>query len=139
MGMAPAIEALLGGRVDLIFAPASSVAGHIKAGQLVPLAVAGASRLTSLREVPTVAEAGYPQLNVDTWCAVYAPAKTPAAVIEKLAVEINKAAQSDSFKRFAQEQGAEVTYMPPDQLGKLTRDQLARWDNLMKATGIRPE
>lgn len=138
-GFALAMTDLLAGRVDLLFATASSVTSQIQAGQLVPLAVTGKSRFAGLRDVPTAAEAGYPQLDVDSWCAVYAPTGTPKPVIERLTAEIGKAVRADLFVRMAQGQGAEVRYMPPDQLGQFTRNQLRRLDSLMKAAGIKPE
>lgn len=138
-GTAPALTDLLGGSVDLTFTTAPPLIGHIKAGKLRPLAVTGPSRLSSLPEVPTAAEAGFPKLDVSSWFAVYAPAATPKPIIEKLTSEIAKIMQTDAFKRKAEEQGATADYMNPQQLAEFTRAELARWGDVVKTANIKPE
>jgi tripartite-type tricarboxylate transporter receptor subunit TctC len=138
-GTAPALTDLLGGSVDLTFTTAPPLIGHIKAGKLRPLAVTGNSRLPSLPNVPTASEAGLPKLDVSSWFAVYAPAGTPKPIIDKLTTEIAKVMQTDAFKRKAEEQGAEATYMNPQQLAEFTRAELARWGGVVKTANIKPD
>jgi tripartite-type tricarboxylate transporter receptor subunit TctC len=138
-GTGQALNDLLGGNVDMTFTTAPPLAGHIKSGKLIPLAVTAQSRLSSLPDVPTAAEAGFPKLDVDSWFAVYAPAGTPRPIIDKLTAEIAKIMQTETFKRKAEEQGAEANYMNPDQLGEYTRKELARWGDLVKAADIKAE
>jgi tripartite-type tricarboxylate transporter receptor subunit TctC len=138
-GTAPALTDLLGGSVDLTFTTAPPLLGHIRAGKLRPLAVTGSSRLPSLPDVPTAAEAGLPKLDVSSWFAVYAPAGTPKPIIDKLTTEIAKQMQTDAFKRKAEEQGAEATYMNPQQLADFTRAELTRWSGVVKTANIKPD
>jgi tripartite-type tricarboxylate transporter receptor subunit TctC len=138
-GTGQALNDLLGGTVDLTFTTAPPLSGHIKGGKLIPLAVTGKSRLPSLPEVPTAAEAGFPKLEVDSFFAVYAPAGTPRPTIDKLTSEIAKIMQTEAFQRKAEEQGAEANYMTPEQLGEFTRAELARWGDVIKAADIKAD
>ena len=125
--------------MDLTFTTAPPLIGHIKAGKLRPLALTGNSRLPSLPEVPTNAEAGFPKLDVSSWFALYAPAGTPKPIIDKLTTEIAKIMQTDAFKRKAEEQGATADYMNPQQLADFTRAELARWGQVVKTANIKAD
>jgi tripartite-type tricarboxylate transporter receptor subunit TctC len=138
-GTAPALTDLLGGSVDLTFTTAPPLIGHIKAGKLRPLALTGNSRLPSLPDVPTNAEAGFPKLDVSSWFALYAPAGTPKPIIDKLTTEIAKIMQTDAFKHKAEEQGATADYMNPQQLAEFTGAELARWGQLVKTANIKAD
>ena len=138
-GTGQALTDLLGGSVDLTFTTAPPLVGHLRSGKLIPLAVTGKSRLPNLPDVPTTAEAGFPKLEVDSWFAVYAPAGTPKPIIDKLSGEIAKIMQTDAFKHKAQEQGAEATYMNPDQLADFTKLELSRWGEVIKSADIKAE
>jgi tripartite-type tricarboxylate transporter receptor subunit TctC len=138
-GTGPALADLLSGAVDLTITTPPPLLGQIAAGKLRPLAVTGKARLASLPNVPTAAEAGYPDLIVSSWFAMYAPAKTPKAVIDKLAGEIDKIMKTDEFRKKAAEQGAEAVYMGPAQLGQYTRDELARYKTVVEKAGIKME
>jgi tripartite-type tricarboxylate transporter receptor subunit TctC len=138
-GTGQALTDLLGGNVDLTFTTAPPLVGHLRSGKLIPLAVTGKSRLPNLPDVPTTAEAGFPKLEVDSWFAVYAPAGTPKPIIDKLSGEIAKIMQTDAFKHKAQEQGADATYMNPDQLADFTKLELSRWGEVIKSADIKAE
>ena len=102
-------------RKGMTFTTAPPLVGHISAGKLRPLAITGKTRLSSLRDVPTAAEAGYPQLDVTSWFALYAPAGTPKPVVDKLTGEIAAITKNAAFVQKAEEQGAQESYMtrPP--------------------------
>ncbi len=109
---------LLSGAVDMTITTPPPLLGQIAAGKLRPLAVTGKTRLASLTDVPTAAEAGYPDLIVSSWFAMYAPANTPKAVVDKLSGEIEKIMKTDEFRKKAAEQGADAEFMGPEQLDK---------------------
>ncbi|WP_066341056.1 Bug family tripartite tricarboxylate transporter substrate binding protein [Azohydromonas lata] len=135
-GTGPALQDLLGGQVDLTFGTPPPYMPHIATGKLRALAVTGKARLPSLPNVPTAAEAGLPKLDATSWFAVFAPAKTPQAVVDKLSAEIARIVATPAFKQKAAEQGAAADYMSPQQLGDYSRAELARWGQVVKASRI---
>ncbi|ARP84737.1 ABC transporter substrate-binding protein [Bordetella genomosp. 8] len=135
-GTGPALADLLSGSVDMTITTPPPLLGQIAAGKLQPLAVTGKSRLESLPNVPTAAEAGYPDLLVSSWFAMYAPAGTPKEVIGKLSGEIEKIMKTDEFRKKAAEQGAEADFMGPEQLGKYTQEELVRYKTVVEKAHI---
>lgn len=135
-GTGPALQDLLGGTVDLTFGTAPPFVPHIQSGKLRVLATTGKTRLPSLPDVPTTAEAGLPKLDATSWFGVFAPARTPKPIIDKLTTEIAKVVATPAFKQKAQEQGAMADYMSPQQLADAVKAQTAQWTEVVKATGI---
>ncbi|CAM3401881.1 tripartite tricarboxylate transporter substrate binding protein [Bordetella sputigena] len=135
-GTGPALADLLSGAVDMTITTPPPLLGQIAAGKLRPLAVTGKTRLESLPNVPTAAEAGYPDLLVSSWFAMYAPAGTPKDVIGKLSGEIEKIMKTEEFRKKAAEQGAEADFMGPEQLGKYTQDELVRYKTVVEKAHI---
>ncbi|TXI78933.1 MAG: tripartite tricarboxylate transporter substrate binding protein [Cupriavidus sp.] len=138
-GTGPAMTDLLGGSVDLTITTPPPLMGHIAAGKLRPLVVTSKTRLPSLKDVPSAPEAGYPDLDVSSWFAMYAPAGTPKPVIDKLTGEIEKIMKTDAFRKKAEELGAEAKYMSPQQLDQYQKQELARWTKVIKSADIRAE
>lgn len=138
-GTGPALQDLLGGQVDLTFGTAPPFMPHIASGKLRVLAVTGKERLTSLPDVPTTAEAGYPKVDATSWFAVFAPAGVPKPVVDKLTADIRTVVQSAAFKQKAQEQGAMADYQNPAQLGDKVKADLANWATVVKASKIEAE
>jgi tripartite-type tricarboxylate transporter receptor subunit TctC len=135
-GTGPALQDLLGGQVDLTFGTAPPFVPHIQSGKLRVLATTGKERLPSLPDVPTTAEAGLPDLDATSWFGVYAPAKTPKPLIDKLTAEIAKTVSTPAFKQKAQEQGAMADYLDPQQMDAMVKEETARWTEVVKATNI---
>lgn len=138
-GTGPAMTDLLGGQVDMTITTPPPLMGHIASGKLRPLVVTSKARLTSLKDVPSAPEAGYPDLDVSSWFAMYAPAGTPKPVIDKLTTEIEKIMKSDAFRKKAEELGAEARYMNPQQLDQYQKAELQRWGKVIKSAGIHAE
>ena len=138
-GTGPAMTDLLGGNVDMTITTPPPLMGHIAAGKLRPLVVTSKSRLESLKDVPSAPEAGYPDLDVSSWFAMYAPAGTPKAVVDKLTTEIEKIMKTDAFRKKAEELGAEAKYMNPQQLDQYQKAELQRWAKVIKSANIHAE
>ena len=135
-GTGPALQDLLGGQVDVTFGTPPPFMQHILAGKLRALAVTGKTRLASLPDVPTAAQAGLPKLDATSWFAVFAPAATPKPVVDKLSAEIAKVIATPAFRQKAAEQGATADYMNPQQLGEFSKAELSRWALVVKASKI---
>jgi len=135
-GTGPALQDLLGAQVDLTFGTPPPFMPHIQSGKLRALAVTSSTRVASLPDVPTTAEAGLPKLNPTSWFAVFAPAATPKSVVDKLAGEIGRVMATPEFKKKAADLGASADFIAPAQLGELTQAELKRWADVAKASKI---
>src|SRR3546814_7306259 len=122
-GTGPSIKDLLGGSVDMTMTTPPPLLPHIAAGKLNPLVVTGKKRLSTLPNVPTAAEAGYPDLIVSSWFAVYALAGTPPEIVNKLASEIETIMNTPESRQKAESLGAEADYMGPAELGAYTKQE----------------
>ena len=134
-GAAPAMQDLLAGQIDLVFTSLPSVAGSIKQGSMLALAVTSAKRSPSFPNIPTIAEAGFKDFDVNPWFGLFAPAKVPAAVVHKINTDINQLLKSqDVVDKFAA-QGAEVFATDPAQFAAILHADIAKWSHVVKASG----
>jgi tripartite-type tricarboxylate transporter receptor subunit TctC len=138
-GSGPAINDLIAGNVDMFITTPPSVIGHIASGKLKALAYTGSKRHPSMPNVPTSAEAGFPGYEVESWFAVFAPAKTPPETVAKLSTEIRKIVESEAFRKKVDDQGAFAVYMDPPALGKFVDQELALWSRVIKAADIKAD
>ena len=138
-GAGPAVQDLLGAQVDLFFTTPASVFSHIKAEKLKGLMVTTSVRLPSLPQVPTAMEAGLKDFNLDSWFALYAPAGTPAEVIQLLNTEVNKILATADIRKKAEDSGTTVDQMTPIQLGDYTRKEFDYWGRVIQSAKIAAE
>ena len=135
-GTAPAVADALGGQLDAVMVPLVSLAPHIKSGKLRGIAGSSAVRVPILPELPTFAESGYPQVQSDTWYAVFAPAGTPEAVVRRLHdATVQVLAQQDLIDRL-RKTGYEPGASTPEALGALVKSEVARWNRMATAAKI---
>jgi tripartite-type tricarboxylate transporter receptor subunit TctC len=136
-GEAPAIADVVAGQLPLLFANVSVVTGQVKAGTLRALAVTSPKRAASLPDVPTLAEAGIKESDVETWFGLTAPAATPREIIQRLNAEVRKAlAAPDLQQRFA-ELSLSVTPSSPEELDALIKSEAVRWGEVIRRANIR--
>ncbi|MEG1767155.1 MAG: tripartite tricarboxylate transporter substrate binding protein [Comamonas sp.] len=138
-GAGPVITDLISGQVDMFITTPPSVIGHVQAGKLKALAYAGPRRHPSLPNVPTTAEAGLPGYEVESWFAVFAPARTPAAVTARLAAAVKTIVESDTYRRKIEDQGAFAVYMGPAELGKFVEQETQAWAKVVREASIKAE
>lgn len=139
-GSAQALIDLMAGQVNFMIVDLNTCLPHIHSGKLKALAVTGAQRTAFLPDVPTMAEAGVADYELTGWSALYAPAGTPKAVIEKLNSSIRAAAASPDYEASLRKNGfgpAEAS--SPAELGMFTQTETAKWSASIKAAGILPE
>lgn len=134
-----AVTDLLGGRLDVAFFSAPPILQFVRSGKLRALAVTGASRVAALPDVPSTQESGFPGLDASYWFGLYAPAKTPPEVIDKLAADVRRVVDGGEFKAAAEAQGAQAVFLGPVPFGQFTRDELTRWGALVRKAGITAE
>ena len=138
-GMGPATMDLIGGQLQLVFADLPVLLQQVKADKLRPLAVGTQKRAASLPNVPTMAESGFPQIEVYNWYALFAPANTPKPIIARLNAEIAKVMNTPEMKSFAQSQGTEAVSSTPEELAAIHKLELDKWGAVVKTAGIKAE
>jgi len=136
-GGGPAMNDVIGGQVPVFFANVASGLAHVKGGKLRAMAVTGAKRASSLPDLPTMAEAGIPGYEVYEWNAIFAPAGTPAPVVEKLAAAIARAMQSPEVRERVATLGGDLAGHGPKEAEKFIREQTELWAKVVKAGNIR--
>jgi len=136
-GQPSAIADLVTGRVQFMTLGLILAEPHIKAGKLRALAVLDAKRHAHLPDVPSVTELGYPDLVMSTWFGIVVPKGTPAAIVERVSNEINKALQSPEVVAKLEAMGVEAAKpAPPASFGKFLADDVARWKSVVRDAAI---
>ncbi|CAN7513203.1 tripartite tricarboxylate transporter substrate binding protein [Pseudorhodoferax sp. LjRoot39] len=138
-GSSPCVNDLIGGQVDAAFADTSSTVEIVRAGRLKALANSGPSRLPMLPDVPTMTEAGFPFHNY-AWYGLFAPAKTPPAVVHKLNEAVNAALQDRAVvQRMRELNFNDLPQTTPGQFGATIAQDLRDWAALVKSIGLQLE
>jgi tripartite-type tricarboxylate transporter receptor subunit TctC len=135
-GSGPAVQDLMAGQVDIFITTPAGVVSQIQGGRLKGVGVTSKKRLSSLPEVPTTTEAGLSGFELDSWFALYAPANTPADVVQTLNSEINRILANGDTRKKAEESGTDVEQMSPKQLADFTKSELERWGNIIRTARI---
>ncbi len=138
-GAPEAVLEVVTGRIDVYYSPVSTALPLIRDGKLLALAVSSPERVATLPDVPTTLEAGYPNSDYRFWIGVFAPAKTPRNVVDRLNAEIQKTLQMPSVReRFAQI-GVQPMAMGVDQFDTFVKHELVINAELAKAAGLTPQ
>lgn len=135
-GSAPMTTELLAGRLDLTFATLPSVISYIDAGVIRALAVASPKRAARLPDLPTLAEAGVPGVEADAWFALFAPAKTPAATIQKLYCAVSAAFTTEAAAQALAALGMTLALRTPAELTAWLPGEVAKWAGVIRTAGL---
>ena len=136
-GGGPAAVEQVAGQVQLAFLSAPAVVPFIKTGRLRALAVTNAKRSIVLPELPTIAETGLPGYESEGLSGIFAPAKTPAAIVQRLHNEFASALRDNDVRAKLIAAGTEPALKSSEEMGKKVRDEIARWSKVVKASGMK--
>jgi tripartite-type tricarboxylate transporter receptor subunit TctC len=138
-GGGPTVTALLAGEVPLAFETILSLQSHVRAGTLRALAITSARRSTTMPEIPTTADAGFPELIAENSYALFAPARTPAPIVTRLHDTAVAALASPDLRDRLREQGAEVVGGSSGELASYVATEIPKWAALARQAGVKPE
>lgn len=138
-GAAPAISDLINNQVDAFFGDLPGVIGHIKGGKLKAIGIAASQQTPVLPGVKTMGEQGMPNVQMENWYGIYAPAKTPADLIAKLNKAVHTALAVESVRQKLVEAGANIIPSTPEGLAKAQADDAKRYGDIIKAKNIKVE
>ena len=138
-GGGPAIADLVGGNVSMSFASMTSSLQFIRSGRLRPLAVSSRDRSAQLPDVPTMAEAGVPNIVVRDWQGVLAPHRTPRPIVDKLAAEIGRTLRDPGNQERFASMGLEVVASTPEEFREAIASEIRRWAKVVKEANISAE
>ena len=138
-GSTPAVTDLLGGQVQVMFSPASTVLPHIRAGKLKALATTGAKRTAIAPDLPTVEELGLKGFETSVWFGFLLPVGTPPDVVAKLQTATQAALDQPDVQNLFRAQGIEVVKSTSDEFARYIRSETSKWAKVIQAAGIKPE
>ncbi len=138
-GVGPALTDLMSGRIELMFNSIVAILPHIQSGKLRALAVTSKRRSSLLPDVPSIAEAGWPEYEAGSWYGILAPAGTPPAIIDRLHKEIVKSLKDPEVQKRLAGEGADVIGSTPQEFAAHIKSELARMGQAIKAAGIKLE
>jgi tripartite-type tricarboxylate transporter receptor subunit TctC len=138
-GVAPAVTDMVAGRLDMMFSSYLTAAPHIESGKLHMLAIAGSTRHPIMPNVPTMAEAGFPGVQMDQWFGLFAPGGTPEPIIRKLNAEFVKALDSEEVRNSLLPQGSIIIPGKPEDLAAMVARDIVRLGEVVRESGAKPE
>jgi tripartite-type tricarboxylate transporter receptor subunit TctC len=138
-GAAPAVNDLLGEQVQMVFLDLPIILPQVESGKLKPIAIGSAERAPTAKDVPTTAEAGMPDLKIENWYGMVAPAGTPAAIVATLNKAATEAMHDPRVKEKLASQGATLIGDSPEQFHDFIGTEIARWAKVIKEAGLTTE
>lgn len=138
-GTGPALNAAIAGETPVATLPQASALAQLRAGKLRALAITSLKRSALLPDVPTVAESGVPNFEVVPWTGLFAPAGTPAAIVDRLYSEMALILKRDDVQARFTSLGLNISGMPPAELAALLKADVAKWRSLLRGLNIRAE
>lgn len=134
-GAAPALTDLIAGQTQLVFTSLPSIAQHIRSGTVKGLAVTGSKRAKAFKDIPTIAESGYPGFVINPWFGLFAPKATPPAIIQKINADIKKILEDkDTIDKFSV-LGAEPYETTPQEFAAVLHADIQKWAAVVKTSG----
>ena len=138
-GTGPATLALLSGEMQFLMVGVATIAPHANTGKVKLLAVTTSARTSLLPALPTISESGIPGYSFAVWYGMFAPAKTPRAIVNKLSAEINRGLQQPELRERFTAEGLEVVGGTPEQFEAHFRAEIIKWKKVVQEAGIRAE
>lgn len=138
-GGGPALQAVMAGQVDLIMDSLPVVQGAVRDGQVRGLAVTSAERLPQFPDLPTVAESGLPGYETQNWFGIFAPARTPRAIVDRIAAEVARITADPACRQRLTEIGVGPTGLGPEEFTAFWDREMATWGPIVRASGARVE
>ena len=138
-GSGGALADLVGGHVQAMIVSLQTAAPYVQSGKLRMLSVMSAQRSPAFPDVPTLRELGLPDLEVDTWYGMFAPAGTPGAVVARLNAELNPLLKQPEVRELLAKQGMAAAGGTPERFGDLVKRELARWSLVVAKAGIKAD
>jgi tripartite-type tricarboxylate transporter receptor subunit TctC len=138
-GNAPALEDVVGGHVPAMFSNLSDTLPQVSAGNVRAIAVSGSKRSVQLKDVPTVAESGYPTYEALTWNGLVAPAGTPKDIVDKVAKVVEESVKDPAFAKRLADYGVDPLGNTPEEFRKMIDGDIAKWATALDAAGIKQQ
>jgi tripartite-type tricarboxylate transporter receptor subunit TctC len=137
-GTAPALQDVLAGQVELMFAAVGNVQAHIRAGKLRALGVTSPKRLPMFPDVPAIAET-LPGYESSAWFGLFGPARMPADITQRLAEALRVGLQSPEVRRRIEQEGAQPMHQSPEEFARFVQAEIVRWREVVVYSGAKPE
>jgi tripartite-type tricarboxylate transporter receptor subunit TctC len=137
-GTSPALQDVLAGQVELMFAAVGNAQTHVRAGKLRALGVTSPRRLPMFPDVPTIAET-LPGYESNAWFGVFGPARMPTETVQRLADALRGGLQSPDLKRRIEQEGAQAMHQSPEEFSRFVQAEIVRWREVVAYSGAKPE
>ncbi|MFZ2737783.1 MAG: tripartite tricarboxylate transporter substrate binding protein [Burkholderiaceae bacterium] len=138
-GSAPALIDLVGGQIQVLFDPMSSIYPQVAGGKVRALAVTSDQRAATAPAIPTLAESGFPGFDVSSWQGIVVPAGTPKPIVQRLNRELSKVLSAPDIREKFSQYSAAATPTSPEQFGEYIQAEIVRWKKVAKDAGVKPE